>query len=106
MQKKLRKGQLEDHEFEQLNAKIGKLAEAPIFIDDTPALSIFELRAKARRLHQQHGIRMIVVDYPQLMTAGGDNRNGKPRTGNQQHFTVSQKYCQRIEYSLSLPSPS
>jgi len=96
---KLRKGQLEDHEFEQLNAKIGKLAEAPIFIDDTPALSIFELRAKARRLHQQHGIRMIVVDYLQLMTAGGDNRNGN----REQEISSISRSLKSIAKELNIP---
>ena len=47
---KLRKGNLEDHEWIQLNQQITKLSEAPLFIDDTPALTIFELRAKCRRL--------------------------------------------------------
>jgi replicative DNA helicase len=95
---KLRKGQLEDHEFEQLNSKIGKLAEAPIFIDDTPALSIFELRAKARRLHQQHGIRMIVVDYLQLMTAGGDNRGNR-----EQEISSISRSLKSIAKELNIP---
>jgi replicative DNA helicase len=95
---KLRKGQLEDHEFEQLNAKIGKLAEAPIFIDDTPALSIFELRAKARRLHQQHGIRMIIVDYLQLMTAGGDNRGNR-----EQEISSISRSLKSIAKELNIP---
>lgn len=95
---KLRKGQLEDHEFEQLNAKIGKLAEAPIFIDDTPALSIFELRAKARRLHQQHGIQMIVVDYLQLMTAGGDNRGNR-----EQEISSISRSLKSIAKELNIP---
>lgn len=74
---KLRKGTLADHEYQQLHARIGKLSEAPLFIDDTPALSIFELRAKCRRLVSQHGVRIIIIDYLQLMTAGnsdGGNR--------------------------------
>ena len=68
---KLRKGNLEAHEWEQLNVKVKNLTDAPIFIDDTPSLSIFDLRAKARRLASQHGIKIIVIDYLQLMTAGG-----------------------------------
>lgn len=68
---KLRKGNLEAHEWEQLNVKVKDLTDAPIFIDDTPSLSIFDLRAKARRLASQHGIKIIVIDYLQLMTAGG-----------------------------------
>jgi replicative DNA helicase len=68
---KLRKGNLEPHEWEQLNVKVKNLTDSPIFIDDTPSLSIFDLRAKARRLASQHGIKIIVIDYLQLMTAGG-----------------------------------
>ena len=72
-QDKIRKGQLRDDEFVQLNERIKKLASAPLFIDDTPALSIFELRAKARRLKENSDIQMIIIDYLQLMTAGGDS---------------------------------
>ena len=66
---KLRTGKLADHEWKQLNVKVGDLEKAPLFIDDTPALSIFDLRAKARRLASQHEIKLIIVDYLQLMTA-------------------------------------
>ncbi len=74
---KLRTGELKDYEWEQLNAKIASLSDAPIFIDDTPALSVFELRAKCRRLKQQNDISMILIDYLQLMR-GDDtgNKNG------------------------------
>lgn len=73
---KLRKGDLQEYEWTQLNSKINKLVDAPIYIDDTPALSIFELRAKCRRLKAQHNIEMIFVDYLQLMTSAVDNRSG------------------------------
>lgn len=71
---KLRKGELLDHEFHQLNAKIGKLTQAPIFIDDTPALSIFEFRAKARRLKAKENIGLLIVDYLQLMVSGQEGK--------------------------------
>ncbi|MGL1886986.1 MAG: replicative DNA helicase [Reichenbachiella sp.] len=76
---KIKKGNLADHEWEQLVHKTAALTEAPIFIDDTPGLSILELRAKCRRLASQHGIKMIVIDYLQLMSgdsskSGGGNR--------------------------------
>lgn len=74
---KLRKGLLENYEWEYLNQKIGSLIEAPLFIDDTPALSIFELRAKCRRLKSQHDIKMIIVDYLQLMTASTEGRGNR-----------------------------
>ena len=69
---KLRSGDLAEYEWQQLNTKVTPLTNAPIFIDDTPQLSIFELRAKCRRLKQQHDIQMIFIDYLQLMTAKGD----------------------------------
>ena len=73
---KLRTGKLADHEWQQLNVKVTDLEKAPLFIDDTPSLSIFDLRAKARRLSSQHGIKLIVVDYLQLMTAGASTKTG------------------------------
>lgn len=72
---KLKNGKLEPYEWEQLNTKIKGLDDAPIFIDDTPALNIFELRAKCRRLKAQHGIKLIILDYLQLMGTAGDGRN-------------------------------
>ena len=69
---KLRSGDLAEYEWQQLNTKVTPLTDAPIFIDDTPQLSIFELRAKCRRLKQQHDIQMVFIDYLQLMTAKGD----------------------------------
>lgn len=60
---RIRNGKLADFEWEQLDYKIKKLVEAPIFIDDTPAISIFELRAKARRLKRQFNIELLIIDY-------------------------------------------
>ncbi|MFW6259833.1 MAG: replicative DNA helicase, partial [Tangfeifania sp.] len=62
---KLKTGRLENYEWEHLNRKISSLEKAPIFIDDTPALSIFEFRAKCRRLKMQHNIQVVIVDYLQ-----------------------------------------
>src|SRR5215203_2490311 len=74
---KISRGKLEEHEMKQLYAKgIQKLATAPIFIDDTAALNIFELRAKCRRLKNKHNVGMIIIDYLQLMSGTGENRNG------------------------------
>ena len=64
---KFRKGTLEDHEYQQLHDRIGKLSNAPLFIDDTPGLNVFELRAKCRRLKSTHGIDIVIIDYLQLM---------------------------------------
>ena len=66
---KLRSGQLAEYEWQQLNTKVSPLINAKLFIDDTPQLSVFDLRAKCRRLKQQHDIQMIFIDYLQLMTA-------------------------------------
>ncbi|NOY95010.1 MAG: replicative DNA helicase [Chlorobi bacterium] len=74
---KIKNGRLEDWEWEHLHRKIGRLDKAPIFIDDTPALSIFEFRAKCRRLKMQHDIDIVIVDYLQLMTAGIDMRGSR-----------------------------
>ncbi|WP_109830739.1 replicative DNA helicase [Reichenbachiella versicolor] len=75
---KIKKGNLADHEWEQLVHKTSRLTEAPIYLDDTPGLSILELRAKCRRLKAQHDIKMIIIDYLQLMSGdsskGGGNR--------------------------------
>ena len=72
---KIRKGQLAEFEWQQLVHKTNRLSSAPIFIDDTPALSILELRAKSRRLKAEHGIQLIIVDYLQLMRGDtGGNR--------------------------------
>jgi replicative DNA helicase len=90
---KLRKGDLREHEFQQLHSRISKLATAPIFIDDTPGISVFDLRAKCRRLKMQHNIEMVIIDYLQLMTAGGSKGSGCKRiecTGSRV-VTVEQK---------------
>src|SRR4028118_1936601 len=74
---KISRGKLEEHEMKQLYAKgIQRLATAPIFIDDTAALNIFELRAKCRRLKNKHNVGLVVIDYLQLMSGTGENRNG------------------------------
>ena len=96
---KLKKGQLEDYEFQQLNSKIHKLAEAPLFIDDTPAITIFELRAKARRLKQQHNISLIIVDYLQLMQAGGDNNRGN----REQEISTISRSLKSLAKELEVP---
>jgi len=70
---KIKNGNLSPQEWEQLDSKIHSLMGAPIFVDDTPGLSVFELRAKCRRLKKQHDIKIIIIDYLQLMSAAGMN---------------------------------
>ena len=67
-QQKLRSGDLEPHEWTQLHHKVKQIESADIFIDDTPSLSVFDLRAKCRRLQSEHGIKLIIIDYLQLMS--------------------------------------
>ena len=72
---KVRTGKLEDDDWPRLTHAIGLLAEAPMFIDDTPALTPLELRTRARRLKREHGLGLIVVDYLQLMEAPESSEN-------------------------------
>ncbi len=97
---KLRTGNLEKHEWEQLNVKVKGLESAPLFIDDTPSLSIFDLRAKARRLSSQHGIKLIIVDYLQLMTAGGSNKGGGNR---EQEISTISRNLKALAKELAIP---
>jgi len=96
---KLRTGKLEKHEWEQLNVKVKSLEKAPLFIDDTPSLSIFDLRAKARRLASQHGIRLIVIDYLQLMTAGGSQKGGN----REQEISTISRNLKALAKELNVP---
>lgn len=68
-------GRLEDAEWQAVQAAVERLDRVPLFIDDTPGLTIFELRARARRMRQRHGIQLLIVDYLQLMT-NREDRNG------------------------------
>ena len=97
---KLRTGKLEKHEWEQLSTKVKNLEKAPLYIDDTPSLSIFDLRAKARRLVSQHGIRIIIVDYLQLMTAGG---NGKGGGNREQEISTISRNLKALAKELNVP---
>ncbi|MCF4102507.1 replicative DNA helicase [Gillisia sp. M10.2A] len=96
---KLRTGNLETHEWEQLNVKVKDLEKAPLFIDDTPSLSIFDLRAKARRLSSQHGIKMVVIDYLQLMTAGSAVKGGN----REQEISTISRNLKALAKELSIP---
>ena len=97
---KLRTGKLEKHEWEQLSVKVKDLEKAPLFIDDTPSLSIFDLRAKARRLKSQHDIKIIIVDYLQLMTAGGGGKGGGNR---EQEISTISRNLKALAKELDVP---
>ncbi|MES2265851.1 MAG: replicative DNA helicase [Bacteroidota bacterium] len=75
-QEKIRKGTLEEWEWQQIHSKIGRLEAAPLIIDDTPSLNIFEFRAKCRRLKSQHDIQLIIIDYLQLMQGKAEGKGG------------------------------
>jgi replicative DNA helicase len=96
---KLRTGKLAKHEWEQLNVKVKGLEKAPLFIDDTPSLSIFDLRAKARRLASQHGIKLIIIDYLQLMTAGGSQKGGN----REQEISMISRNLKALAKELYVP---
>ncbi|MDR0894748.1 MAG: replicative DNA helicase [Prevotellaceae bacterium] len=68
---KIKSGQLADYEWQQLDYKLRDLIDAPLYVDDTPSLSVFELRTKARRLVREHQVKIIIIDYLQLMNASG-----------------------------------
>jgi replicative DNA helicase len=97
---KLRKGTLQPHEWEQLHHRIKKLSSSPIYIDDTPALSILELRAKCRRLKAQHDLQMVIIDYLQLMT--GDAGAGVSNSREQEIATISRS-LKNLAKELEVP---
>jgi replicative DNA helicase len=97
---KLRTGKLEAHEWTMLSTKVKDLEKAPLFIDDTPSLSIFDLRAKCRRLASQHGIKIIIIDYLQLMTAGGNNKGGGNR---EQEISTISRNLKALAKELNVP---
>lgn len=96
---KLRKGTLEDHEWEVLLSKVKNLEKAPLFIDDTPSISVFDLRAKCRRLKATHDIQLIIIDYLQLMTAGGSKGSGN----REQEISTISRSLKSIAKELNVP---
>ncbi|MGE4586022.1 MAG: replicative DNA helicase [Mangrovibacterium sp.] len=95
---KIKNGRLADWEWEHFNRKLNLLEEAPMFIDDTPALSIFEFRAKCRRLKMQHDVGVVIVDYLQLMTAGTDGRGSR-----EQEVSLISRSLKAIAKELDIP---
>lgn len=96
---KLRKGDLRDDEFQQLHSRITKLSTAPIYIDDTPGISVFDLRAKCRRLKMQYDIQIVIIDYLQLMTAGGSKGQGN----REQEISTISRSIKEIAKELNVP---
>jgi len=96
---KLRTGKLADHEWQQLNIKVSDLESAPLYIDDSAALTIFELRAKARRLASSHGIKLIIIDYLQLMNLGSSNKAGN----REQEISTISRNLKALAKELNIP---
>jgi replicative DNA helicase len=93
---KLRTGEgLTDDDFERLSAAMGELAEAPIFIDDTSGITVSDLRTKARRLHHQHPLAVIMVDYLQLMSGGSRYATSANRVQEMSEISRSLKILAR-----------
>ncbi|MDR2040570.1 MAG: replicative DNA helicase [Bacteroidales bacterium] len=95
---KIRTGKLEKEDWERLESKITALQEAPVFIDDTPALSVFEFRAKCRRLVQQHHVGIAIIDYLQLMTWTGDTKGNR-----EQEVSNISRSLKAIAKELNIP---
>jgi replicative DNA helicase len=79
---KLRTGHLSERDWAPLSNAAGRLAEAPIFIDDTAAISVLEMQAKARRLKAEHGLDLVIVDYMQLMRGRGNEQSREQEISN------------------------
>lgn len=96
---KLRKGQMADEEWQRLFTNVSALENAPLYIDETPSLSIFDFRAKCRRLVMQHGVKIIMVDYLQLMTAS----SGKGAGNREQEIAMISRSLKAIAKELNVP---
>jgi replicative DNA helicase len=98
---KLKSGNLDVNEFAQIHQKINKLSQAPIYIDDTAALSVFELRAKCRKLKAKHDIQLIIIDYLQLMS--GDSSGNKAMGNREQEIAYISRSLKKIAKELNVP---
>ena len=95
---KILNGQLDREEWNQLDKRINSLMGAPLYIDDTPGLSVFELRTKARRLVREHGIKLIMIDYLQLM-----NANGMRFSSRQEEVSTISRSLKGLAKELDIP---
>ena len=93
----VRTGYLSQSDWPKLTNAAGKLSEAPIFVDDTPGISVLELRAKARRLKAQHDIKLIILDYLQLM------QGGKRSESRQQEISDISRSLKALAKELDVP---
>ena len=95
---KILNGQLRPDEWERLDKQVNNLLGAPLYIDDTPGLSVFELRTKARRLVREHGVKIIMIDYLQLM-----NANGMRFSSRQEEVSTISRSLKSLAKELDIP---
>lgn len=95
---KIKTGKLSREEQKRLNTKINELYGAPFYIDDTPGLSVFELQSKARKLVREHGVKMIIIDYLQLMNAQGMNYGSR-----EQEVSIISRSLKGLAKELDIP---
>lgn len=95
---KIKSGQLSPLEWDQLMSRVKHLYSAPLFIDDTPSLSIFELRTKARRLVREHQVKIIIIDYLQLMNASGMKFGSR-----EQEVSMISRSLKQLAKELNIP---
>lgn len=95
----IRSGKLSPEQWKLLESKVKPLGMAPLYIDDTPALSVFEFRSKARRLHTHNGIKLIIIDYLQLMTGGTQDNKGN----REQEVAFISRTLKAIAKELNVP---
>lgn len=95
---KIKNGNLDKYEWEQLHHRVRNLFDMPIFVDDTPSLSIFELNTKARRLVKEHGVSCVIIDYLQLMNASGMNFGSR-----EQEVSMISRSLKQLAKELNIP---
>ena len=95
---KILNGQLRQDEWDRLDKRINKLLDAPLYVDDTPGLSVFELRTKARRLVREHHVEIIMIDYLQLM-----NANGMRFSSRQEEVSTISRSLKGLAKELNVP---
>ena len=95
---KILNGQLHPDEWDRLDKRVNNLLGAPLYIDDTPGLSVFELRTKARRLVREHGVKIIMIDYLQLM-----NANGMRFSSRQEEVSTISRSLKGLAKELNIP---
>jgi replicative DNA helicase len=95
---KIKSGQLAQYEWQQLDQQVKQLYDAPIFVDDTPSLSVFELRTKARRLVKEHKVKCVIIDYLQLMNASGMSFGSR-----EQEVSIISRSLKGLAKELNIP---